>query len=302
MSGFWVVGFIILVGYLAARYGILAPAAGAALTRTAFFITNPALLFTVLAKADLTGVFSTYAPLAITLACLTAGIYIAASRLWFQRSAAETAIGAMASSYVNANNIGLPLAVYALGTAAPVAPVLMVQLLLLAPAYLTVLDISSGRRFSLKTALTQPVRNPMILASFLGAAVAVGHLQLPSLLEDPLQLLGGAAVPLVLMAFGMSLSGAGSLRFTVARTDLIVTTLLKTVIMPVLAVLVGRFVFRLDNVHLLGAVVMAALPTAQNVFLFASRYDKGVALARDTALISSGLAIPALIVSAWFLT
>ena len=54
------------------------------------------------------------------------GLYVAASSLWFRRPLAETAIGTMASSYVNANIIGIPITVYALGDSTPVAPVLLV--------------------------------------------------------------------------------------------------------------------------------------------------------------------------------
>jgi predicted permease len=41
--------------------------------------------------------------------------------------------------------------------------------------------------------------------------------------------------------------------------------------------------------------VTAALPTAQNIFNFASRYDRGVAVARDTALVTTIAAVPVLI-------
>jgi len=45
-------------------------------------------------------------------------------------------------------------------------------------------------------------------------------------------------------------------------------------------------------------VVLAALPTAQNVFNYAQRYDSGVTLARDTVLITTALSIVALVIIA----
>jgi malonate transporter len=301
LIGFAIVGAVIVVGYIAARFQIGGPHAGQALTQTAFFITNPALLFTVLAQADLAAVFSAYVPIALITAVATAGLYVLLSRIWFRRPAAETAVGAMASSYVNANNIGIPIALYALGNATPVAPVLLIQLLLLAPAYLTILDLSSGRKPSLKNILTQPFRNPMIIASFLGVAVASTGVELPEVVWEPLMLLGGAAVPLVLMAFGMSLRGSRPLKVSEGRTEVIVATALKSAVMPLLTYLVATFLFRLDAGLVFGAVIMAALPSAQNVFLFASRYGRGVTVARDVVLLSSALAVPALIIAAWLL-
>lgn len=301
LIGFAIVGAVIVVGYIAARFQIGGPHAGQALTQTAFFITNPALLFTVLAQADLEAVFSAYVPIALITALATAGLYALLSRIWFRRPAAETAVGAMASSYVNANNIGIPIALYALGNATPVAPVLLIQLLLLAPAYLTILDLSSGRKPSLKNILTQPFRNPMIIASFLGVAVAWTGVELPEVVWEPLMLLGGAAVPLVLMAFGMSLRGSRPLKVSEGRTEVIVATALKSAVMPLLTYVVATFLFRLDAELVFGAVIMAALPSAQNVFLFASRYGRGITVARDVVLLSSALAVPALIVAAWLL-
>lgn len=302
LAGFAIVGAVIMAGYIAARLRIGGPETVKALTQTAFFITNPALLFTILAQADLTAVVSAYLPIALITAVFAALLYVMVSRIWFRRPAAETVIGAMGGSIVNANNIGIPIAVYALGNATAVAPVLLVQLLLLTPLYLTILDLSSGRKPSVANILTQPFRNPMIIASFLGLAVGWAGLDVPQLIWEPLELLGGAAVPLVLLAFGMSLRGSRPLRASEGRTEVIVATVIKVFIMPASAYLLSKFAFQLDDEMVFGAVVMAALPAAQNVFLFAGRYNRGLTVARDVILISSMLSVPALIVIAWLLT
>ncbi|MHA7179944.1 AEC family transporter [Arthrobacter sp. MDB2-24] len=298
LGGFAVVGAVIVIGYIAGRLVIGGPQAGFALNQMAFFVTNPALLFTVLADADLGSVFSEYMPIALISSLAIAVLYVLISRFLFRRPAAETAIGAMASSYVNANNIGIPIALYALGDVTPVAPVLLVQLLLLAPLYLTVLDLTSSRKPSFRAFLTQPFRNPMIIASLLGVAVATTGFRTPGPVWDSLVLLGGAAVPMVLLSFGMSLPGSRPLRRSPDRLQVLTATALKSALMPVAAYLTAHHLFGLDGHKLLAAVVVSALPTAQNVFMFASRYDRGIPLARDTVLLSSVLAIPALIVVA----
>ncbi|MDN4609421.1 AEC family transporter [Arthrobacter burdickii] len=298
LGGFAVVGAVIVIGYVAGRLVIGGPQAGFALNQMAFFVTNPALLFTVLADADLGSVFSEYMPIALISSLAIAVLYVLISRFLFRRPAAETAIGAMASSYVNANNIGIPIALYALGDATPVAPVLLVQLLLLAPLYLTVLDLTSSRKPSFRAFLTQPFRNPMIIASLLGVAVAATGFRPPGPVWDSLVLLGGAAVPMVLLSFGMSLPGSRPLRRSPDRLQVLTATALKSALMPVVAYLTAHHLFGLDGHKLLAAVVVSALPTAQNVFMFASRYGRGIPLARDTVLLSSVLAIPALIVVA----
>jgi predicted permease len=297
LTGFGIIAFVILVGYVAARVGIGGPSAGFVLNRIAFFITNPALLFVTLAHADLRVVFSAQLLVGGAAAVLSGGLYLLLSRLLFRRPVSETTIGVLGSGYVNANNIGLPVAVYVLGSASYVAPVLLLQLIVFAPIALTVLDTAGRGSVSLRSILTQPVRNPMIIASLLGILVDVTGLPVPDAVFQPFALLGGAAVPLVLMAFGMSLHGSRPLQAGNGRVEVVTAVLLKTLAMPVIAFLIARAV-GLDGHALFAAVALAALPTAQNVFNFAARYDRGMPVARDTVLLTTMFAVPTLLVIA----
>jgi predicted permease len=297
LTGFGIIAFVILIGYLAARAGIGGPSAGFVLNRIAFFITNPALLFVTLAHADLRVVLSAQLLVGGIAAVLSGGAYLLLSRLFFRRPVPETTIGVLGSGYVNANNIGLPVAVYVLGSASYVAPVLLLQLIVFAPVALTVLDIAGRGSVSLRAILTQPVRNPMIIASVLGILVDVTGLPVPDAVFQPFELLGGAAVPLVLMAFGMSLHGSRPLQAGTGRVEVVTGVVLKTVAMPLIAFLIAR-AFGLDGHALFAAVALAALPTAQNVFNFAARYDRGIAVARDTVLLTTMFAVPTLLVIA----
>ena len=299
VSGILIVSAVIAVGYLAARFRILGPEVQGALTRTAFYITNPALLYTVVAGSDIRAALGTDAPLALLSAAAVGLLYWLLSFLFFRRPAAETAVGAMASSYANANNIGIPVSLYAVGTAQHVAPVLLVQLLVLAPFYLTLLGIFGGARVSWKKVLLQPLSNPMIIASALGVVVALTGWQEPDLLQKPIDMLAGGAVPMVLLAFGLSLAGSAPLQKDDGRTETLVATFLKIAGMPVIVWLLGRFIFGLEGQHLLASVIMAALPTAQNVFLFASPYGRGMTVARDVILCTTILCVGTLLVVAW---
>jgi predicted permease len=302
LTGFAIIAVVITVGYLVGRFNIAGDNARQVFSRTAFFVTNPALLFTILAGTDVHKIFSTSVLVAASSAFVIAGLFVVASRLFFRRSAAETTIGAISASFVNANNIGIPVAIYVVGDASLVAPVILLQQLVFTPVCLTVLDLVSGGRPSLRSILTQPFRNPVIIASVAGAIVSALGWTIPEPVLAPLELLGGSAVPLVLMAFGISLYGMRPFEAGRERVDVVVATALKSVVMPVVAYLIARFVFGATGSELFGAVVMAALPTAQNVFLFASRYERGVTVARDVVLLSSISAVPGLILAAVLLT
>ncbi|TFD17443.1 AEC family transporter [Cryobacterium sp. TMT2-23] len=298
LVGFSIIGFVILVGYLIERAGIAGPGGGRVLNRVAFFVASPALLFTVLSHADARVLFSTFLLTTLCSVAVGAGLYLLIARVFFRTPVAETVLGAASSSYVNANNIGLPVALYVLGSARYVAPVLLLQLLVLAPLILGILDVSTRGRLSLAGIVTQPLRNPIILASAAGVLVAISGITVPAAVMAPLELLGGAAIPMVLLAFGMSLHGERLLKAGSGRGRVAAASVIKVAVMPVIAYLFGRFVFDLGAPELFAAVTIAALPTAQNIFNFAARYDRGVVVTRDTVLVTTLASVPALLVIA----
>ncbi|RUR01606.1 AEC family transporter [Labedella endophytica] len=298
LLGFGIIGFVILVGYIAARLRIGGPEAGFVLNRIAFFITGPALLFTVLAQADIGDVFSVPLLVALISAVSMAAIYLVINLVFWRDPLGRSTIGSMASGYVNANNIGLPVAVYVLGDAHYVAPLIVIQLVIFAPIGLAILDISARGSVSFGAILSQPIRNPLIIASLTGLVIAVLGIELPDAVLAPFELLGGAAVPLILMAFGMSLSGQKPFAANDGRSRIVVASTLKTVAMPAVAWLIASLGFGLSGPELFAVVTLAALPTAQNIFNYASRYDTGVVLARDTVLATTLASVPVIVVIA----
>jgi malonate transporter and related proteins len=116
--------------------------------------------------------------------------------------------------------------------------------------------------------------------------------------RQPVSLLAALAVPAALLAFGMSLSGAARPATGEGGRHVWLAVALKTVAQPVLAYALGRWAVQLSGEHLLAVTLTSALPTAQNVFVYATAYDRGIALARDAVLVSTVLSVPVLVVVA----
>ena len=70
----------------------------------------------------------------------------------------------------------------------------------------------------------------------------------------------------------------------------------KLLVCPLLAVLVGSLL-GLRGAELLVPVTTASLPTAQNVFMYASRYERGVSLARDAVLLTTAGFVPVVLLA-----
>lgn len=298
LIGFAIIGFVILVGYVVGRIGIAGPGAGYVLNRLTFFVATPAPLFTVLVHADVRVFVSPFLMTVLCSVLLGAALFVTVSLVFFRTPVAETTLGATAATYVNANNIGLPVAIYVLGSAQYVAPVLLLQLLVLAPLTLTILDMSTRGRVSLRSILTQPVRNPMIIASAAAVLIATLGITVPEPILAPLEILGGAAIPMVLLAFGMSLHGQRLLKAGTGRKQVAVASVIKVGVMPVIAYLLGRFAFGLTGTELFAVVTVSALPTAQNIYNFSARYNRGTVIARDTVLVTTIASLPSLLLIA----
>ena len=303
IEGFSVVWLVILVGWFVGRKKVLGDNAQMVLSRLSFFVASPALLVETLARADLHTVFAEPLLVAASSAVITALIFLAIVKFWLKRSVAESLLAAMSSSTANAANLGIPIAAYVLGDAALIAPVLVFQLAFYTPVYLMLLDsLTSGRRATPGRILLQIISNPMILGTAAGLVLASTGWQLPSLVAEPLHLIAGAAIPAILIAFGMSLGTTKPLSAQDGRRpDILVATGFKLILHPLVAYLLGHFALGMSGAALFAVVVAASLPTAQNVYVTAQRYQVGVAVAKDTVLLTTVLAIPAMFVVAFLL-
>lgn len=308
LAGFVTIGAVIGLGILLAHIRILDEASQRMLVRLAFFVASPALMITVLGEADISRIFSATLVASVSSVFVAASVYLLLARLVWRRTAGETVIGTFASAYVNAGNLGLPIAAYVLGDASLIAPMLLTQLLVLQPVGLALLDLltSRGRAFTtgrqqVLRILSRIVRNPLTIGSLLGLLLSISGLRLPPVIADPLHLVGGMAVPAMLLAYGVSLRlgplpGAGE-----PPVQLATIVALKLLVQPACAYAVAKLL-GLEGLDVLAVTVIAALPTAQNVFTHAVRYNTGVILARDTIFISTLASVPVLIVIAGLLT
>ncbi|MGV3104065.1 AEC family transporter [Rothia sp. 32237D007AR] len=294
-EGFTIIAVVVGAGYLVARLDILGPNSALALNRFAFFVALPPLMFVTMAGADVHLIFSGRLPVAILSFSAVALLYALIARFILKRDAGTVTVGAAASGYINANNMGLPVATYIVGDAAQVAPILLFQLLIAAPIVLSILDAISHGAVSVKTVATQPIKNPLIIGSALGLAVNLLGLPVPDVVIEPFRILGGAGVPLILAAFGMSLRGSRVLNTPGQRFETVLAAGFKNILMPLVAYLLARYVFHLGESDVFAATVLAALPSAQNMYNFAIRYNVASTFARDIVLLTTLGSMPVIL-------
>ncbi|MFT4126408.1 MAG: AEC family transporter [Gordonia sp. (in: high G+C Gram-positive bacteria)] len=309
ISGFTVIFIMVAIGFVLGRTGALGEHAHEVLSRLVFFVCTPALLFHSLVTTDLSVIFSSTLLIAGGSALAVGTGYLVIGRWWLpgRRELPELVIGALSSSYVNSVNLGLPIAIFVLDDASFIAPLLLFQILVYSPMALVALDLTAltGDRDTttpmqpLRDAVVLPLTNPIVIGGLIGVACSALRLAPPAAVLEPMKMLGNASVPLALLAFGLSLTGVAV--FTKGqspRRDIALAAVLKILVMPALVYVIARFGVGQTGHQLFAQVVIAALPTAQNVLVYATRYRRGQILARDTALITTLASIPAIAVIA----
>lgn len=364
ISGLAVFAVVIAVGWALVRFGAVPAGSDTILTGVCFYAATPALLVTTIGGADLATVVSR-ATLAGLLA-ETLGIVSAwlVHRLALHRSVAESTIGALAAGYVNAANLGIPVLIVLLGDATAIAPILLLQLLVISPAAFAVLDVSTARGAGPGPAVwTAPLRNPLLLGVVAGLVVNLtgwdAGAAAGGLVANSLSALGALAVTLMMLSLGMSLAASSprvTRRLTVARVTrlratgpgaaagapgaegsdggppsgdgedpgaggadggavgpegsadrgergavLWVSVAWKLAVVPLLALGLGA-ALGLRGPALLVPITTAGLPSAQNVFMYATRYGAAKPLARDCVLLTTAGFVPVVLLAAALLS
>ncbi|MEU3463646.1 AEC family transporter [Streptomyces sp. NPDC006733] len=308
LAAFAPIWILTAAGYLVSRTGLLGEQAEPVLGRFVFHVAMPAALFVMISRARLETFANTSMIAFATGTVAVCALGLLAARRLFHHKLADQAVSSMAAGYVNSANLGIPVALRVLGDASFVAQILLFQVLLVSPVILTLLDAGTGsgsgsgrRSGGLTRMLTMPVRNPIIMASALGAVVAAAGWRLPTALGHSCELLGAAAVPTALVSLGMSLHGRPAATGPGRILEVGVTVGLKTLVQPLIALAVGGLLLHLPRHQLLAVVLCSALPTAQNAFIYARQYDLDTDLARDAVMVSTLVSMATLSIVYWTL-
>lgn len=299
LEGFATIGAVVSLGFLLAHLDILDVSAQNLLSRLAFYVASPALLIVVMSRTPIRAILSANLVSSFASVAVTVAVYLAVARWRWRQPLGEQVIGSLCAAYVNAGNLGLPIALYVLGDISLMAPTLLMQLLVLTPVAMALLDSAArGQRPTLAASLVRVLRNPITLGALIGVLASLAGNHIPALVLEPIALVGNMAVPAMLIAFGISLRrgprpGAGG-----SWSHVGTVVALKLVVQPVAAVSVGYFLVGLRSHALFAAAVTAALPTAQNIFVYANRYNRGLFLARDAIFVSTFLSVPVILLIA----
>ena len=118
------------------------------------------------------------------------------------------------------------------------------------------------------------VTNPLIIACFIGGSINFLSIDIPIVLENTIDILGQAALPLGLLSigFGLVLKEMKS-----SKKDIIVSSFAKHLLTPVIMFFIAN-AFSLDKEMIAVLLIFSVLPTAPSSFILARQLGGNISL------------------------
>lgn len=286
---------LIFIGYGAARISKQPVEAMGWLNTFIIYAALPALFFKLVSKTPVEEL-ARMDFVAVSLVC-TYGIFVLVfliGRFLRGNSLPETTIQSFAASYGNIGYMGPGLALLAIGEKAAVPVALIVCLenamhFIVAPAMMAFSGGDKRAPGKLALDVTRKVlTHPFIVSVIAGFTAAALSWQPPEPVQRLVDYLAQSAAPCALFAMGVTLALRPMKRIPVEISYIVPAKLiLHPILMYVFLTALGCF----DPVWIYSAVLLAALPTATNVFVIGQQYHVWQERASATILISTVVSV-----------
>jgi predicted permease len=283
---------LVFVGYGIVHWGGWSKVAADALAKFVFTIALPAMLFRLMSG------FASLPPVDVRLlaaffgGCLVVFLLgrLVSAKL-FRLDGVSQSVFALGGVFSNNVLLGLPLTRILLGEEAMPAAALVVVFNALTLWTLVTVSVEWAKTGALtlagfgKTA-RGVLTNPLVASILAGTLFSLTGFALPSLIDQPLKLLGDAALPMSLIALGMGLAEFGVRE---GWRQSVSISVLKLVAHPLvvwaLAVLLG-----LPPVETQAVVLLASLSVGANVYLMSRQFHVMQGPVASSLLMSTALA------------
>jgi malonate transporter and related proteins len=287
---------VVALGWWAGRRRWLGSAdSGRVLANAAFMIFVPALLFRTAARLDLAALpWRTLAAFFVPALLTVFGVYAAVRARHHAAQPARASVRAISATYGNGVQVGIPLAAALFGesglglhlTLVSVHGLVMLTVLTALVEHDVARAQPGGTRAVVwRTMVSNMLTHPVVVPVIAGLLFNAAGLTLPELIDQLLQVLGSAVVPLCLVLIGLSLESYGLSGASVPTA--LRLSALKLLLMPVLVLALAHWAFGLSGTALSVVVLMAALPVGSNALIFAQRYRADEAVASAAIVVST---------------
>ena len=264
---------LIFLGMFTRAIGFLERSDARTLSKFAFYVAVPPMLFVNLADKEPTAMLNWGFIWRFELATLC--VFLLASFLaakLFKLTRSEYGIFGLNAAYPNYGYMGIPLGILTFGdeAAVPLAVILFVDSIILFG--LTAFFVSNKGESPIRNfanALVTMTKNPFLLAIAASVAFSASGVTMPLLIDRTLNILANAATPVALFALGVTVFGQ---KVRSAIGEISVIALFRLFAHPFLIACLFLALPGVDPLWVKVAITSACLPVAANVFVVADNY------------------------------
>ena len=294
---------LIFIGFACGKLKQIPDTALAWMNFFIIYVALPALFYRIIAQTPLEKLASANFVFATTLATFVAFALSFAIGMAIRRgNIAESTIAGLAGGYGNIGYMGPGLALATLGAeaAVPVALIFCFDTLLLFTLVPFLMALAKPSQVSIAATAVEVVKrialHPLMIATAAGVVSAAIQFQPPIALDRLLQFLHNAAAPCALFTLGVTVA-LRPLKKMPWEVPLL--TAVKLAVQPVLIFLLLSLFGPFEQSWVDTALLMAALPPALNVFVFARQYDSWVEQASSAVLVGTLVSVVTLTSVMW---
>lgn len=259
----------------------------ASVTEIIVYLGTPALVFSSLASKPLFANDILILSSGIVVIFAGVGLLIRAYFALFGFASRGFALPAL---FMNAGNMGIPLAFFAFGQAGLQRATLMFVIITFLQYSLGIYILHGRGNWR------ESFRLPLIYAAVAGLVINLAQVKIPEILLQPVAMLGQATIPIMLISLGYRLYEVESLQWGHALGGALVR-------------IFGGFAAAIIAVNLIGAegvnrqvlLLYGALPAAVINFVLTEKYRQDPALAASIVVISTFLSVLTIPIVLWLI-
>lgn len=285
------IAFVILLGVLAGRTGIMKSESSSVLADLALEFCLPALLFGTIAAMSIAQLteWRFFTGIGLGLLLIYAVAFVI-SLYAFHKPVSDSSLQALNSGYPNMGFMGIPILTAIVGTSSVLSVVIgnLISSFLLIPLTLILLEAGAPSQKERKmgpligVSVLAAVKKPLVWAPILAVLMVVLGIPLPSVAKNSLSLLGTATSGVALFSMGLLLSGRKFHVSLASLTNVAFKNLVQPAVMLGLAIFLG--VTGLDRREM---ILLGALPAASTAAMFAIQYKVYINDSDATIVIST---------------
>ncbi len=278
---------IVAVGFVCDKSKLFTEKTARATVNLLLHVVTPCMLINSFIKIEMNE--DTVKKFFISFAVATAThiIAIVLNMLFFRnREDADNAVYKYASIYGNVGYMALPLAQAVLGDEGVfycATGVVVFNILCFTHGAAL---MNKGKE---KLDFKKLILNPGVIAVVIGLPIFLLELEVPYILREPLEMVGSLNTPIAMLIFGTYLANTDlKTMFTEKRIYLV--SFLKLIVLPLICIGL-YYLCGIRGTLLTACIITASVPSANNTFMFATKYGRDAGAASKTVALVSFISV-----------